>query len=143
MLSFDGLFGLIMLGLWLYCIIDVIVTDAARCRNLPKLAWIFIVLLLPEIGSIVWRVAGHPWPQASGADLPYRGNKSRYPQYERPGRQVPSNPDDDEAFLRGLRDRAEQQRREYQAKREQELAAEQERQRLERQRWEQRDQDDS
>ena len=143
MLYFDGLFGLIMLGLWLYCIIDVIVTDPASCRNLPKLAWIFIVLLLPEVGSIVWLVAGHPWPHASGAGQSHRGSTGRYPEYDRPGRQVPSNPDDDEAFLRGLRDRADQQRREYQAKREQELAAEQERQRLEQQRWEQRDQEGS
>ena len=138
MLYFDGLFGLVMLGLWLYCIIDVITTDASRCRNLPKLGWLLIVLVLPDIGSIAWLVAGHPWQQSAGTD---RGNTSRYPEYDRPGRHVPTNPDDDEAFLRGLRERAEQQRREYQAKQEREQQAEQERQRLERQRWERREPD--
>ena len=125
MLYFDGLFGLVMLGLWLYCLIDVITTDAACCRNLPKLLWVFIVLLLPDIGSIAWLVAGHPWQAAS----PRTGPVSRYPEYDRPGRHIASNPDDDEEFLRGLRERAEQQRRDYQARRAQEqLRAEQERQ---------------
>ena len=143
MLYFDGLFGLVLFGLWLYCLIDVITTDSARCRNLPKLAWLLIVLLLPDIGSIAWLVAGHPWPSSAGSNLPYRGNTGRYPEYERPGRRTAANPDDDEEFLRGLRERAEQQRREYQARRERELAEEQERQRLERQRWEQPGQDGS
>jgi len=77
---------------------------------------------------IAWLVAGHPW-----ANQPGRGVRSeaarRYPEYDRPGRQLPANPDDDEAFLRSLRERAEQQRRDYQARREQELRAEQEEQR--------------
>jgi hypothetical protein len=140
MLYFDGLFGLVMLGLWLYCIIDVITTDSARCRNLPKLAWVLIVLFLPEIGSIAWLVAGHPW---SGSGVPERGSTGRYPEYDRPGRRAAANPDDDEEFLRGLRDRADQQRREYRDRREREEQAEQERQRLERQRWEQHGQDDA
>jgi signal transduction histidine kinase len=136
MLYFDGLFGLVLFGLWLYCLFDVITTDAASCRNLPKLAWLFIVLLLPDIGSIAWLVAGHPWqdqpPRTGGS-----AGAGRYPEYDRPGRHIAANPDDDEAFLRGLRERAEQQRRDYQARREQELRAEQE----ERQRWQQPGQD--
>ena len=143
MLYFDGLFGLIMLGLWLYCIIDVITTDSASCRNLPKLAWVLIVLFLPEIGSIVWLVAGRPWANSAGSGFAGRGSAGRYPEYDRPGRHLPTNPDDDDEFLRGLRDRAEQQRREYRDRRTREEQAEQERQRLERQRWEQPGQDDN
>jgi hypothetical protein len=137
MLYFDGVFGLVMLGLWLYCIIDVITTDSARCRNLPKPVWVLIVLFLPEIGSVIWLVAGHPWPNSGG---PERNATSRYPEYDRPGRQAATTPDDDEEFLRSLRDRAEQQRREYRDRRAREEQAEQERQRLERQRREQRGQ---
>jgi Phospholipase_D-nuclease N-terminal len=125
MLYFDGVFGLVLLGLWLYCLFDVITTDSAACRNLPKLAWLFIVLLLPDLGSIAWLVAGHPWqhqPRPTGGSAV----AGRYPEYHRPGRQVPANPDDDEAFLHSLRERAEQQRRDNQARREQELRAEQE-----------------
>jgi hypothetical protein len=116
MLYFDGVFGLVLLGVWLYCLFDVITTDPARCRNLPKLAWLAIVLLLPDVGSIAWLVAGHPWQSQPGRE-----------RHRAAGRQSPTSPDDDEAFLRGLRERAEQQRRDYQAQ--QELRAEQERQR--------------
>ena len=35
----------------------------------------------------------------------------RYPEYDRPGRFAATNPDDDEAFLRQVRERAEQQTR--------------------------------
>ncbi|HZQ85040.1 MAG TPA: PLD nuclease N-terminal domain-containing protein [Acidimicrobiales bacterium] len=60
MLLFDGAFGLAMLGLWVYCIFDVITTDDSLVRNLPKLLWVAIVLLIPDIGSIAWLVAGRP-----------------------------------------------------------------------------------
>ncbi len=125
MLYFDGVFGLALLALWLFCLFDVITTDASRCRHLPKLVWVLIVLLLFDIGSILWLVAGRTWDSAPAAGLPYKGNTGlprqgstgRYPEYERPGRRVASNPDDDEDFLRQLRERAEQQRHEYRAQR--------------------------
>jgi len=110
MLFADGTLGLIVLVLWLFCIFDVITTDAGAVRNLPKLVWLFIVIVLFDIGSILWLIAGRPW-QSKASNLPYKGNTGRYPEYDRPGRRVATNPDDDEAFLRGLRERAEEQRR--------------------------------
>jgi Phospholipase_D-nuclease N-terminal len=110
MIMFDGGVGLLLLGLWVFCLIDVITTDPALCRNLPKGAWLLLVLMLPDIGSIVWLIAGRP--QAQARSLPHKGNTaSRSPEYDRPGRAAAANPDDDEAFLRKLRDRAEEQRR--------------------------------
>jgi hypothetical protein len=109
MLLFDGAFGLVMLGLWLFCIIDVITTDEARIRNLPKFAWLLIVLLLPDIGSIIWLVAGHTW-DARPTPRP-NGASARYPEYDRPGRASAANPDDDEIFLAQVRARAQEQRR--------------------------------
>jgi hypothetical protein len=104
MIYLDG--GLLLLALWLFCLIDVIATDELRVRNLPKGAWIVIVLLLPDIGSIAWLVAGRPWQS--------RTNPSRiareFPEYDRPGRHIAVNPEDDEAFLRQVRARAEEQR---------------------------------
>jgi Phospholipase_D-nuclease N-terminal len=102
-----GGLGLLLLGLWVFCIVDVIMTDESRIRNMPKLLWLLVVLVLPDIGSILWLVAGHPWQQ--------RAVTSRigqeFPEYDRPGRHVAANPEDDAAFLRGLRARAEEQRR--------------------------------
>jgi len=59
-LELDGIVGLVVLGLWLYCIYDVITTDESLVRNLPKMVWIFLVIFLFEIGAIVWLIAGRP-----------------------------------------------------------------------------------
>lgn len=64
-------------------------TDDSLCRNLQKGWWLLIVLLLVDIGAVVWL-------------------------YDRPGRFAATNPDDDEEFLRRCRERAEEQRRRYQ-----------------------------
>jgi hypothetical protein len=108
MVLFDGGFGLVPLGLWLFRIIDVITTDQARIRNLPKLTWLLIVIILPDIGSIAWLLAGHTWDAKGPAPTRLQ---QKFPEYDRPGRQLATNPDDDEAFLRQVRERAEQQRR--------------------------------
>jgi hypothetical protein len=110
MLVFDGLGGLFMLGLWIFCFIDVILTPDGGCRNLPKLTWVFIVLLLPDIGSIAWLVAGRPWNRVG---VPAQGEPATMPRrrYEPSTRTATSSPDDDEEFLAGLRKRAEEQRR--------------------------------
>jgi hypothetical protein len=60
MLYADGLVGLLLLGLWLFAIFDVISTEAALCRNLPKTLWLMIVLFLPDVGSIAWLLLGRP-----------------------------------------------------------------------------------
>jgi hypothetical protein len=117
MILFDGGLGVVLFALWVFCIIDVITTPEFECRNLPKPLWLILVIILPDIGSIAWLVAGRTWKgAASSSGLPYKGNRghqtaTRYPEYDRPGRRMATNPDDDEAFLAGLRARAEEQRR--------------------------------
>jgi hypothetical protein len=107
MLLFDGALGVIALGVWIFCIIDVITTPETGCRNLPKIAWLLIVIILPEVGSIAWLIAGHNWK----AQLRGPSNRGAFPPQgaRTPGRA--SNPDDDEEFLATLRARAEEQRR--------------------------------
>ena len=108
MLFFDGGVALIFFAVWVFCIIDVITTPEDAVRNLPKLVWLFIVVLLADVGSIAWLVAGRNWNTRPG-DLPYKGNRGR--QDDPRLRMNGTNPDDDEEFLRGLRARAEEQRR--------------------------------
>ena len=55
-----GLIGFLLIALWLYCIFDVIATDEILIRSLPKMAWLFIVILIPDIGSIAWLALGRP-----------------------------------------------------------------------------------
>jgi hypothetical protein len=120
MLFFDGVLGFLLFALWLFCLFDVITTDESLVRNLQKTWWILIVLVLFDVGAVLWLVAGRPVP-ARGSGLPYRGNTGRphdvrYPEYDRPGRFAATNPDDDEEFLRQVRERAEEQRRAYREK---------------------------
>lgn len=107
---FAGL-GLILLALWIFCIVDVITSDDSEVRNLPKIWWLLIVLMVPTVGSIVWLIAGRPQTVDQAAGRSRHNHPSRFPEYDRPGRRVAANPDDDEDFLRQLRKRAEEQRR--------------------------------
>jgi hypothetical protein len=116
MLFFDGGLALVAFAVWVFCIIDVITTPDFACRNLPKLAWVFIVILLSDVGSIAWLVAGRPW-NMQAADLPYkanqsnRGNRGTGGDRQAASRARATSPDDDEDFLAQLRARAEEQRR--------------------------------
>jgi hypothetical protein len=107
MLLFDGGLALIAFAVWVFCIIDVITTPEDQCRNLPKLVWLLLVILLVDVGSIAWLVAGRTWTDRP-ADLPYKGNRGR--KSPAPLRLNGTSPDDDEEFLARLRARAEEQR---------------------------------
>ncbi len=56
----DGVVALALLVLWVFCILDVISTEEVLCRNLPKYVWLFIVIILPDVGSIAWLLLGRP-----------------------------------------------------------------------------------
>src|SRR5258708_37818591 len=43
MLLSGALFALFMMGFWLYCLTDVILTPAAECRGLRKPTWIALI----------------------------------------------------------------------------------------------------
>ena len=110
MLYFGGLFGLITLGLWLFCLVDVITTVDGDTRHLPKTAWLLIVLFFPLAGSIVWLVAGKP-VRATPRQRPFERTMPGYPEYDRPGRFAAGDAESDAEFLRRCRERAEEQRR--------------------------------
>ncbi len=119
MVELDGLGALIVLGLWISCLIDVITTEKRSCRNLGKITWLLLVLFLPAIGSIAWLVAGRP---QSTESMPHREHESpAFGEHDRPRRQRTTNPEDDEVFLRGVRERAEQQREAHRAQKLREL----------------------
>ena len=60
MLEADSLVGVLLLLFWIWALLDCIATDSAMCRNLPKPMWIFIVLILPDIGALAWVLLGRP-----------------------------------------------------------------------------------
>lgn len=110
MFYLGGLSGLLMLGLWVFCLVDVITTDEGDVRHLPKFGWLLIVLLLPFVGSILWLVAGR---SVRGVARPrsYERGMPAFPEYDRPGRFAATDSAADAEFLRRCRERAEEQRR--------------------------------
>lgn len=82
-----GLVPLLVIAFVAYCVFDVIATDAGRVRNLPKIPWLFIVLLFPPIGGIAWLLLGRP----EGAGFAVGGEAPRrtHGPPERPSFTVP------------------------------------------------------
>ena len=90
---------LLSLALTVYCVVDAVQTDESAVRNLPKPAWVIVVLVFPVIGPIMWLVAGRPERQP-GPVLQQR-HRLEEQQRER-DEQRPRGPDDDPDFLKGL-----------------------------------------
>ena len=127
MIKIQLLLGFAAFALWVYCLVSVITTPEGAIRNLGKTAWLLLVLFFPLIGSIAWLVAGRPetTPRTRSAhERPATG----FPEYDRPGRAAAVDTSRDDEFLRGVRERAEEQRRRHeQARRERERLAAEER----------------
>jgi len=68
----EGVIGFLVIALWIWALVDCITTDADLCRNLPKGVWLLIVLLLFDIGSILWLLLGRPankhWRPVTGSE---------------------------------------------------------------------------
>ena len=56
----EGIVGLLLFMFWIWAILDVISTDSAMARNLPKMTWLIIVIVLPDVGAIAWLLLGRP-----------------------------------------------------------------------------------
>ena len=95
MLFFDGTLALVFVALWLFCLLDVITTPEDGVRNLPKIAWVFIVILLLELGAIAWLIAGPPAGRCPRRPCPVRPHASPNRRgSQEPGRRrgVPGRP---------------------------------------------------
>ena len=66
MIRLYGLLFLVDLALLVIALIDCLSTDEFAVRNLPKVVWVFLILLFSPIGAIVWFVAGRPQKAAAG-----------------------------------------------------------------------------
>ena len=93
-----GIFFLLELALMLVALIDCISTEQYAVRNLPKIVWVFLILIFSPIGAIAWFIAGRPQNPQVGPAGAWRPG-SGFPEHERPRQQAP---DDDPEFLHGL-----------------------------------------
>jgi hypothetical protein len=105
MLVMGRLLPLLMLAdiaLMVVALIDCLSADEFTVRALPKIVWVFIILLFSPVGPIVYLVAGRP------QSTPARGRSawspgSGFPESGRPARPYGGGaPDDNPEFLADL-----------------------------------------
>ena len=123
MLLSGALFALFMMGFWLYCLTDAILTPAGECRGMPKPAWIAVISVTFIAGAVAWLIvrgpvrgsaaslAPAPHPDDPG-DRYFRSRRwtvaddavARHPagRARTSGGMAPRGPDDDREFLRAL-----------------------------------------
>ena len=122
-IKLELLLGVVTFALWVFCLVDAIGAQPARVRNLPKVAWILLILFFPLVGSVAWLVAGRP-DSGGPRRSPHERAVPEYPEYDRPGRAAAVDPARDEEFLRQVRERAEAQRKAYEEKKKRERESE-------------------
>ena len=90
--------ALLSFALTVYCLLDAVQTDGSDMRNLPKVAWILLVVLFPVVGPVAWLLGGRP----RRGSTPHGGPPQRGQGRGGQGRPRPRGPDDDPDFLKGL-----------------------------------------
>jgi len=95
MTRFWLIIGFVQIAFMIFAFVDVLLTQTWRVRGVPKIVWVFIVLILSPIGGILWFVVGKEKLDAESAP----------PQM----RQV--HPDDDPEFLARMRMKDDQDER--------------------------------
>src|SRR3954466_4849927 len=71
---------------WLWALYDVITVEQSRVRNLPKILWIGIVVVLFVLGALLWMFLGRPSRdlRASHPQAPRRPRRTAAPEPESP-----------------------------------------------------------
>ncbi len=87
MIELQGLLGLALLGFWLWALLDCIVSPRDEVRNLPKLVWVLVIILLWVIGAAAWAFLGRT-PKAR------RSAERRPRSLDREGARRPARADD-------------------------------------------------
>ncbi|MHB8511781.1 MAG: PLD nuclease N-terminal domain-containing protein [Actinomycetota bacterium] len=119
MIELDGVVGVALLILWVYCIFDVIAMDNSMMRNLPKPIWLILVIFLGPVGCAAWLFLGRP----RGAKLMPGSTESRPPvrrRLESPRSLSAANEDSPE-FMRSIEQRRLRQWEEDLKRREEDL----------------------
>jgi hypothetical protein len=105
------LFALADLAILVIALIDCLSVEEHEIRALPRIAWVFLIILFSPIGGIVWFVAGRPDRSAARTRDRVWSPGNGFPESSRPTRDLA--PDDDPEFLSRLaaRDRSEDEAR--------------------------------
>ncbi len=91
-----ALMFIVPLALTIYAFIDCLNTTEEDTKHLPKIAWVFIILLFWIVGPVVWLAAGKNRHNRAGAAGPGSWQRNRRQQWVAP--------DDNPDFLKSLKD---------------------------------------
>lgn len=83
------------------CLIDAIQTPAEATRNLPRWAWLLLILLVPFAGPIAWLFAGRPRGRGEAPTA------AAWPLRDFAAQPRTIAPDDDPEFLHTLKQQNE------------------------------------
>ncbi|MFD8439628.1 PLD nuclease N-terminal domain-containing protein [Streptomyces microflavus] len=102
-----ALLFIVPLALTIYAFIDCLNTSEEDTKHLPKIAWVFIILLFWIVGPVVWLVAGKARRNAATGTGPSSWQRGRRQQWVAP--------DDNPNFLKSLKDDKEARKAEAEA----------------------------
>ncbi|MDL4777669.1 MULTISPECIES: PLDc N-terminal domain-containing protein [Thermomonosporaceae] len=91
-----ALLALVLVGVWLFCLLDILTTDEEAMHGLPKFGWLLVALLGFLAGAAAWLLLGRPRRHLVDPQ------EVLLPPPDRRGVPTPKGPDDDPAFLRDL-----------------------------------------
>ncbi|KQQ22693.1 hypothetical protein ASF48_05845 [Rathayibacter sp. Leaf299] len=63
------LFSLLTVVLMVLALVDVVRQPDNVVRNLPKIAWILLIVFIPLIGVTIWFLLGHEWKRGEGGSF--------------------------------------------------------------------------
>lgn len=72
------LLSFIPIALIIFALVDLVTTDEYRVKHLPKMGWVFVIVFLPLIGSIVWLVVGKDRGGATSSEHVSLGDPRRH-----------------------------------------------------------------
>lgn len=107
MVWLTALLMLIITVLWVYAFFDALTSPGDEVRNLPKLLWLVVIVVLLHVGALLWFFFGRPRGEAVAASPTsvQAGSADDLDpsDFSRPSRHSgPVGPDDDPEFLRKL-----------------------------------------
>lgn len=93
----------LLVGVWIFSVLDAAQSDRDRVRTLPKGFWLVILVLFPVVGSLLWFWLGRP-------------RVSRYGSFGAPVEKPVIAPDDDPEYLRFLEAKARREKQDRERK---------------------------
>lgn len=65
-----ALFALFLMGFWLYCLTDALLTPASECRGMPKPAWVAVIAVTFIGGAAAWLIERRRPRRSTAPQLP-------------------------------------------------------------------------